>query len=339
LTEKCDDHHISINHHHLTNMARKLKGHLNKKGLKGALARNAVLEKSQRKLSKVADAQENFIKLKADSIKQGKKKGKQQHQQQKGIVPFKPEEKVLLVGEGDFSYAVSIIQQNMIHPENLIATSFDSLEEVKAKYPNAEENLKILEEERVVVMYDVDATNLPTTLKLVSPTKKSKIIKSRLFKEGNLDYILFNFPHTGRGMKDMDRNIRDHQQLVQKYFKSCKEVFNIVNSAAKDDFAGYTTKEIKHIEGKVILSLFEGEPYNSWNIKILGRGENFRVERSGKLDWSLFPEYHHRRTNGVRDTTKPAAERDARIYVFQKFETKTDEVDKKNFVEEEPDSE
>lgn len=315
-------------------MARKLKGQLNKKGLKGALTRHAVQEKSQRKQAKVIDAQEKFIKLKAESVKQGKKKGKQQHQQQKGLIPFKPEEKVLLVGEGDFSFAVSAIQQNLIHPENLLATSFDSLEEVNSKYPNAAENLKILAEEGVAVMFDVDATDLPATLKLVSPTKKTKVIKSRLFKEGNLDYIMFNFPHTGRGMKNMDRNIRDHQQLMHKYFKSCNEVFNIVNSAAKDDFAGYTTKEIKHIEGKVILSLFEGEPYNSWNIKILARGENFRVERSGKFEWTLFPEYHHRRTNGVRDTTKPAAERDARIYVFQKFETKIEEVDKKNFVEE-----
>jgi len=74
--------------------------------------------------------------------------------------------------------------------------------------------------------------------------------------------------------------------------------------------------------------LFEGEPYNSWNIKILGRSENYKVERSGKFGWQLFPDYHHRRTNSVRDTTKPAAERDARIYIFEQF-TKKEEDEKK----------
>ena len=48
----------------------------------------------------------------------------------------------------------------------------------------------------------------------------------------------------------------------------------------------------------------------------------YRVERSGTLDWSFFAGYHHRRTNSTKDTTKPAAERDARIYLFDKALTK-----------------
>ena len=69
------------------------------------------------------------------------------------------------------------------------------------------------------------------------------------------------------------------------------------------------------------------EPYSSWGVKILGRSEGFRVDRSAKFDWPLYPEYHHRRTNSTRDTTKPAAERDARIYIFEKFDKK--EADEK----------
>jgi len=33
----------------------------------------------------------------------------------------------------------------------------------------------------------------------------------------------------------------------------------------------------------------------------------------------MFPEYHHRRTNSTKDTTKPASERDARIYIFEEW--------------------
>ena len=31
----------------------------------------------------------------------------------------------------------------------------------------------------------------------------------------------------------------------------------------------------------------------------------------------MFPEYHHRRTTSMKDTTKPANERDARMYIFE----------------------
>ena len=57
--------------------------------------------------------------------------------------------------------------------------------------------------------------------------------------------------------------------------------------------------------------------------KILGKSQGWKVERSGKFDWSMFPEYHHRRTTSMKDTTKPTNERDARMYIFEKF-TKQD---------------
>lgn len=118
-------------------------------------------------------------------------------------------------------------------------------------------------------------------------------------------------------MKDMDRNIKDHQQLVLGYFQACKHLFKMVNDESNSSFGGYN---FNSVTGKIVLSLFEGEPYNSWTVKILAKSEDYKVEKSGRFEWSMFPEYHHKRTNsGVRDTTKPAAERDARIYIFEPF--------------------
>ncbi|KAK6204756.1 uncharacterized protein RJT21DRAFT_10945 [Scheffersomyces amazonensis] len=323
-------------------MARKLKGKgLSGKGLKGALARQVVKEKIQKQISKASDAQKEQKLNKQKQIKSGGGKSKGQakqnqiqiQKQHKGLIPFDYDNKLLLIGEGDFSFAVSIVQENLIQPTNLIATSYDSLDELKEKYPNIEDNLTILKDEGVKVFHNIDATNLVKDLKLIpnSKQKKSKVPHNQLFiDKANLDFIMFNFPHTGRGMKDVDRNIRDHQKLVLEYFKSCKEVFDIVNNDSKNDFAGYVAGDNKNTkEGKIILSLFEGEPYNSWNIKILARTHDYKVERSGRFDWSLFPQYHHRRTNSTRDTTKPAAERDARIYIFDKFKPK-DGDSKKN---------
>lgn len=76
-------------------------------------------------------------------------------------MPFKVDDTVLLIGEGDFSFAKSLVTQNFILPENLVATSYDSLDEVKQKYPGAEETLNQLESDGVRVMHEVDATDLP----------------------------------------------------------------------------------------------------------------------------------------------------------------------------------
>jgi len=43
----------------------------------------------------------------------------------------------------------------------------------------------------------------------------------------------------------------------------------------------------------------------------------WKVARSSKFQWENYPEYHHKRTNSEMDTTKPAAERAARVYVFE----------------------
>lgn len=288
-------------------MARKLKGKLGGgKGLKGALARQALLEKSKQKLDHVQNNKSTKLSVKTPTKKQNQKT------QSKGLVPFDIDSTLLLVGEGDFSFARSIVAEGLLSPENLVATSYDSLDELKSKYPEVEQNLEFLEKENVKVFHDIDGTKLVETLNLArkSPTK--------LFS-GNkqLTSIMFNFPHTGRGMKDVDRNIRDHQKLMLDFFKSSKQVFKLINNQSKNDFGGYDESQTNN--SKIVLSLFEGEPYNSWGVKIIAKSEGYKVDRSGVFDWTLFPGYHHRRTNGIRDTTKPAADRNARVYIFEKF--------------------
>lgn len=285
------------------------------KGLKGALLKhfiNEQIKQNRHEATKEAIAKKHD---KEKSIKSGKSKGskKQQHNV-KALIPFTRDETLLLIGEGDFSFAASIVRNLLINPENLIATSYDSEEEVYAKYPGAKEQLDYLKEEGVNVLHQVDAANIPLSLKLVNTNHRRT--GAKLFNPyKKLNHVMFNFPHTGRGMKDMDRNIRDHQKLVLGYFKSARELLDIVNQAATADLGGYADSQNK-TRTDVILSLFEGEPYISWTPKALARSSGFVVNQSGKFEWTAFEGYHHKRTNGIRDTTKPAAERDARIYVF-----------------------
>lgn len=300
-------------------MGRKLKGRQGKpyvaKGLQGALQNHIAKESHRQDRVKAAELAKEHQANKQRSMLSGHhrtKKAKQNHPK-KAFIPFKADETILLVGEGDFSFACSLVRCDYVQPENLVALSYDSHEELVAKYPGVEENLAFLQESGVRVVHDVDATDLGATL---------KIKKMPLFSlPRRLHHVMFNFPHTGRGMKDMDRNVRDHQKLVLGYFKSAKELLAVVNRDSNNTALSlYLETGAAQPAQKIILSVFEGEPYVSWGIKALARSLDLRVERSGEFDWLAFEGYHHRRTNSTQDTTKPAAERLARMYVFDKFQ-------------------
>ncbi|GEQ67825.1 hypothetical protein JCM33374_g1491 [Metschnikowia sp. JCM 33374] len=299
-------------------MGRKLKGRqIHAKGLKGALQVHMVREKLKQEEQNSIQEKKQTQTNKEKSIKSGgvKKKKFNIPAQQKAFVPFKPSETLLLVGEGDFSFARSLVEQGLVLPEDLIATGFDSEAEMQTKYPNATENIEYLKESGVSVLHEIDATNLVHCFKVKASSKNQK---ANIFENGKrLNYIMFNFPHNGRGIKDMDRNIREHQKLVLGYFQSSKALFDVVNRRSNAVSSGYFPVEESTAQ-KVIMSLFEGEPYISWGVKALARSVGYRVERSGAFDWSYFSGYHHRRTNSMKDTTKPAEERDARIYLFDK---------------------
>lgn len=49
---------------------------------------------------------------------------------------------------------------------------------------------------------------------------------------------------------------------------------------------------------KILITLFEGEPYTLWNIRDLARSVGLECRRSWRFDWSLWPGYRHARTLG-----------------------------------------
>ncbi|KAL4974306.1 hypothetical protein BDW66DRAFT_89856 [Aspergillus desertorum] len=63
----------------------------------------------------------------------------QQKQHRRLIVPFHKKDRILLVGEGDFSFAHSLATYHCC--KNILATCYDSQETLYAKYPQAEKNI------------------------------------------------------------------------------------------------------------------------------------------------------------------------------------------------------
>jgi 25S rRNA (uracil2634-N3)-methyltransferase len=122
------------------------------------------------------------------------KQAGQQKQQQKSLYEFN--DRILLVGEGNFSFARSLVE-NVVHGgDNIIATCYDNEDVLYKKYEGeAKENIQVIKELGGTVLFEVDATQLD----------KCKAIKNAKFSK-----IIFNFPHAGNQFFPMCAAVYTH---------------------------------------------------------------------------------------------------------------------------------
>lgn len=339
------------------------------------------------------------------------------------FVPFKPTDKILLVGEGDFSFSRSILESGLAR--YVKATNLDSKNELIKKYQDTvEKNIEFLEnyvipplvEEIIVVdkkeeekednddleeeeeqqkeiekeeenddeddddddvkynfkdaiiyssaesnntnnnnntfnersvvvdnskwnsdpLYNIDATKLHKnkTIKQLAKVKcgnkkKKKNNNDDDDDESSFDVIMFNFPHTGAGINDQNRNVIAHQKLMISFFKSCLggegEVNNTTtrNGNRNQNHNNYQQSSILNPQnGTIVVTLFNGLPYDLWNIRSLAKECGLTVRQSGTFNWSQYPGYSHRLTTGTGDTNKKSQTREARTYVFERLNTR-----------------
>ena len=119
-------------------------------------------------------------------------------------IPFCSTDRILLVGEGDFSFSSSLLR---VHGcTHLVATSYDKVSTLRSKYSQAASNIAALEaEENCIVRYGVDAT------KLGKPGVADGGGGAKEVKKGGFDRVVFNFPHVGGLTKDVNRQVRHNQ--------------------------------------------------------------------------------------------------------------------------------
>ncbi|KAI9790406.1 MAG: hypothetical protein M1816_005224 [Peltula sp. TS41687] len=237
-------------------------------------------------------------------------------------IPFDPTHSILLISEGDFSFAYSLLTHHSCG--DLTATAHEgSHAEVVAKYPAAEAHIAALvegegeeeEEEaggRGRVVYGVDVLRGQWGRRLLL------LLKGKKRKEGNKgkgdertqgqtegsttegwDRIVFNFPHVGGKSTDVNRQVRYNQELLVGFFTSVIPLLN----------AG----------GWILVTLFEGEPYTLWNIRDLARHSGLMLLRSFAFRAEAYPGYRHARTLGTVTTGGGGwrgEEREARTFVF-----------------------
>lgn len=286
------------------------------------------VEADQRKRASVHGGHKNQGKSKqkpdaelVGPIAQGKGKGKERR-----TYPFDDDDHILLLGEGNFSFAISLLHEPHNHPGSLlVATAFDSEIDCYAKYPDAEANVALIRSLGARVEFNVDATDLQKTAKAIL----------RDHAQG-FERIVFNFPHAGAGIKDQDRNVLVNQRLMLGFYRSAATVLTqgeprvargsgkangrrkrkggdsdeeeeeeMIQSDLDDDFATTATGAK---EGTILVTLKDSLPYTLWDVPKLATrppksssNPRYRLLRSFAFHPDLYPGYSHRRTIGWRE--------------------------------------
>ncbi|VVA26999.1 PREDICTED: At4g26485 [Prunus dulcis] len=195
-------------------------------------------------------------------------------------------QKILLVGEGDFSFAACLARA-FGSAANIVATSLDSREFLMVNYSKAMSNLKELEDRGCTILHCVDC--------------KTMNLHPRLYNK-RFDRIIFNFPHSGysNGLSSSEYSIfqiLSHQNLVGAYFKSAREMLT-------------ETGEV-HVTHKTTY------PFSEWNIVTLALEAGlFLVDVESFSLWN-YPGYQNKRGAGICDQTFPVGK--SSIFKFSKY--------------------
>ncbi|KAI3769112.1 hypothetical protein L6452_00211 [Arctium lappa] len=172
---------------------------------------------------------------------------------------------ILLVGEGDFSFALSLAV-SFRSGFNIVASSIDSYDVVIRKYKRAKTNLDRLYKLGARLLYGVDAR----TMKLHVDLHMRKF-----------DRVVYNFPHAGFFGKESDHGvIMIHRNLVCSFFKNASRMLRP--------------------NGEVHVSHKTKFPFNSWNIEELASQSCLTLLECVEFKLEDYPGYNNKRGDGLR---------------------------------------
>ncbi|CAN6684221.1 unnamed protein product [Malus baccata var. baccata] len=180
-------------------------------------------------------------------------------EEEKRIMHYSSSQKILLVGEGNFSFAASLATA-FGSANNIVATSLDSEESFMGKYPDAVRTLKTLKGMGCVVLHQVDVDTMSQHPRLAA----------KLF-----DRIVFNFPHAGFFGWEHQRL---HQDLVKRFF-----------TAAFEMLTG---------RGEVHVTHKTGNPFSRWNIVKLAEEVGLYLVEEAPFKRADYPGYLNKKGSG-----------------------------------------
>lgn len=179
------------------------------------------------------------------------------------IMHYASSQKILLVGEGDFSFSLCLAR-TFRTAYNIVTTSLDSLEMLGKKYSNGVENVRELEERGCIVIHGVDATQMSQHYFLCTQ---------------RFDRIIYNFPHVGFMFPENSScQIEMNKRLVTEFLRNAKLLL---------------TKS-----GQVHVSHKEGQPYSQWNLAKKAEKIGLKFHLKVPFRRADYPGYSNKRADG-----------------------------------------
>ncbi|KAG6690059.1 uncharacterized protein LOC122282800 isoform X1 [Carya illinoinensis] len=196
----------------------------------------------------------------------------EEEEEERWVMHYSSNHQILLVGEGDFSFSLSLAR-SFGSASNILASSLDSYDVVIKKYKAAKSNLENLEKLGASLLHGVDATRM----------KYHTDLKMRKFNR-----IVFNFPHVGfYGKEDNEELIKMHRDLVNGFFSNAKGMLRAngeihVNHKTTAPFCKWNIGELASKNSLVLVGCvdFKKEDFPGYNNK---RGDSWRCDEAFPL--------------------------------------------------------
>ncbi|CAB4307377.1 unnamed protein product [Prunus armeniaca] len=187
---------------------------------------------------------------------------------EKKIKHYSSYQKILLAGEGDFSFSVCLARAFGL-AVNMVATSLDSRESLMLNYSKAMSNVKELEARGCKVLHEVDVHSM---------SQHPFLIRVRF------DRIIYNFPHAGFFSSERNRlQIWFHQDLVRGFLKNACEMLTAIGEI--------------HVTHKTTF------PFTEWKIVELAKEVGLYLVDEEQFSLLDYPGYENKRGAGMCDKT------------------------------------
>lgn len=244
---------------------------------------------------------------------------------QRSMIPFRfiGDDLVIIFGDGDLSFSralTTLLAGGNL--DNLVSTVFEDEITLSERHQNAADNVVSVIEAGAKVLYGVDATRITTKglmAKLAANFTTAKGIR--------IGRIVFNFPHTGAGIKDRDLNIRAQQKLILSFLNNAANLLESQTTPIGEkgkatvvkrktimalpldgehqeqvnlfDGANYFGDRDYTLQPEIHLTIWEGDPYDDWNIKQLAQStQKLKLLESFSFNPERYPGYEHCKTIG-----------------------------------------
>ncbi|PWA98586.1 hypothetical protein CTI12_AA017090 [Artemisia annua] len=185
---------------------------------------------------------------------------------EKRIHCYNSSQKILLVGEGNFSFSACLARA-LRSANNIVATSYHDQYLQVIKHPTSITHLEELKTLGCLLVFEVDVNKMDT---------------HPVLKEMKFDVIIYNFPHAGHYCINETSLwlIEMHRKLVGAYFKSASKMLNE--------------------GGEVHLRHRDDSPYNKWNVVSLAGESGLKLKDKVMFHICHYPGYSNIRGGDVR---------------------------------------